>query len=237
MSLPIERSGLVDGRSFRDLAAAIDHTLLKPEATAADVAAACAVGLSYRVAAVCVRPCDVLQAGGLLAGSDVAVCTVIGFPHGTNVGRIKVAEALQAIEDGAQEVDMVMNVGYLKARALDAVRADIEAVAHAAHDGGASLKVILENALLSDEEKILACRICEAAGADYVKTSTGFAASGSTVHDLRLMRGAVSAAVRIKAAGGIRTLDAALESLAAGADRLGASATVAILDEFVRRAT
>ena len=171
----------------------------------------------------------------LLKGSGVKSCTVIGFPHGAHTTAVKVFEAEQAIADGCDELDMVLAIGRLKSGEFDYVEADIRAVAEAAHRGGAILKVILENCYLTDEEKKIACQLCEKAGADFVKTSTGYGSSGANVADLKLMRAAVSEKVKVKAAGGMRTLDAVLAARAAGADRCGVSATVKIMEEAEAR--
>lgn len=213
----------------------IDHSLLRPELTDGDIAAGLALARARGVASVCVRPCDVARAREALAGSDVAVSTVIGFPLGYATPASKLAEAREALAAGCVELDMVLNIGALKSGRLADVQADIGGVVVAAHAAGALVKVILENAYLSDAEKRAACGAAAAAGADFVKTSTGFAASGATLPDLRLMRDAVPAGVQVKAAGGLRTLDAVLEARAAGATRVGATATAAILDELETR--
>lgn len=220
--------------TLEQLAKTIDHSLLKPEMTEADVIAGCEVAAKYKVASVCVKPCHVRLAARLLAGSGVAVGTVIGFPHGAHTTFIKVAEARDALANGAVELDMVLNIGELRSGRLDYVEQDIQAVVEAAA-GKALVKVILENAYLSDEEKVTACKLCEKAGADFVKTSTGYAPGGATIEDLRLMRASVSDKVQVKAAGGVRTLDAALAVIDAGATRVGATATAAILGEFASR--
>ncbi|NMC11828.1 MAG: deoxyribose-phosphate aldolase [Chloroflexi bacterium] len=221
--------------TYEQLAKVIDHSLLRPELTEADVIAGCELAARYHTATVCVKPCHVKLSKELLKNSDVMVSTVIGFPHGSNLTAIKVAEAQQAIDDGAVELDMVLNIGQLRSGKSDYVRDDIKAVCDLAHSRGAKVKVILENAYLSDEEKILACKLSEQAGADWVKTSTGFAPSGATLEDLRLMRANVSEKVQVKAAGGVRTLSALLDVIDAGATRCGATATAAILDEFKAR--
>ena len=221
--------------TYEQLAKTIDHSLLRPELTREDIIAGCALARKYHTASVCVKPCHVKLAAEQLAGSDVKVGTVIGFPHGGHVTAIKVAEAHQAMDDGAVELDMVLNIGELRSGSADYVQADIEAVCSAAHARGAKVKVIFENAYLTDEQKILACRLSEAAGADWVKTSTGFAPSGATLEDLRLMRANVGPQVQVKAAGGVRTLDALLAVIDAGCTRSGATATAAILDEFAQR--
>ncbi len=217
------------------LAKVIDHSLLRPELTRADVIAGCALARRYDVASVCVKPCHVRLAAELLAGSDVKVSTVVGFPHGAHTTAVKVAEARQAMDDGAVELDMVLNIGELRSGSLETVQADVQAVCEAAHARGAKVKVIFENAYLTDEQKVQACKLCEAAGADWVKTSTGFAPSGATLDDLRLMRANVGPQVQVKAAGGVRTLDALLAVIDAGCTRCGATATAAILDEFQAR--
>jgi deoxyribose-phosphate aldolase len=220
--------------AYADVAKTIDHSLLKPELEDDAVREGIAIAREYDVASVCVRPSDVAIARRLLEGSDVLVGTVIGFPHGAHTTAVKVDEARVAMEEGAVELDMVLHIGRLRSGEDGYVREDIAAVVEAARDR-AIVKVILENAYLTDEQKVRACRLVEAAGAHYVKTSTGFAPSGATVEDLRLMRAAVSPAVKVKAAGGVRTLDALIDVLNAGADRVGATATRVILDEFVRR--
>lgn len=221
--------------TYAQLAKTIDHSLLKPELTQTDVIAGCELARRYDTASVCVKPCHVKLAAERLAGSDVKVSTVIGFPHGSNLTAIKVAEAQAAMDDGAVELDMVLNIGELRSGNTALVQADIQAVVEAAHRRGAKVKVIFENAYLTDEQKITACRLSEAAGADWVKTSTGFAPSGATLDDLRLMRANVGPQVQVKAAGGVRTLDALLAVIDAGCTRVGATATAAMLDEFAQR--
>src|SRR5512144_189323 len=220
--------------TYEQLAKVIDHSLLRPELTEADVLAGCELAARYHVATVCVKPCHVRLAKEALRDSDVLVSTVVGFPHGSNLTSIKVAEAGQALDDGALELDMVLNIGQLRSGKHDFVRADIKAVCGAAHTRGAKVKVIFENAYLTDTEKITACRLGEAAGADWVKTSNGFASGGATLEDLRLMRANVSERVQVKAAGGVRTLPALLNVIDAGATRCGATATASILDDFKR---
>lgn len=220
--------------TYEQLAKVIDHSLLRPELAEEDVVAGCALAASYHTATVCVKPCHVRLAKDLLKDSDVIVSTVVGFPHGSSLTAIKVAEAQQAILDGALELDMVLNIGQLRSGKLEYVREDIRAVCSLAHAQGVKVKVILENAYLTDEQKVLACKLSEEAGADWVKTSTGFAPSGATLEDLRLMRRSVSPKVQVKAAGGVRTLPALLDVIDTGATRCGATATAAILDEFKR---
>ncbi len=215
----------------RDLAKTIDHSLLRPELDDAYVEDGCRLAAEYDVASVCVRPTDVRRAAELLAGTDVAVGTTIGFPHGNHRTETKVFEARQALADGATELDMVLPIGALKAGRDADVQADIAAIVEVAHAAGAIVKVIFENAYLTDEEKIRACRLSEAAGADFVKTSTGFAPSGATHEDLALMRSSTSPGVAVKAAGGVRTLDALLAVMALGVTRIGATATKTILDD------
>jgi deoxyribose-phosphate aldolase len=220
--------------TYEQLAKVIDHSLLRPELTEADVQAGCELAARYHVATVCVKPCHVTLAKEALKDSDVVVSTVIGFPHGSNRTEIKVAEAHKAMDEGALELDMVLNIGQLRSGRHDFVREDIQAVCDAAHARGAKVKVIFENAYLTDEEKVVACKLSESAGADWVKTSTGFAPSGATLDDLRLMRANVSEKVQVKAAGGIRTLPALLDAIDVGITRCGATATAAILDDFKR---
>lgn len=214
------------------LASYMDHTLLKPEATAADIDRVVEEARSFHTASVCVNPCWVPRVAEGLKGSGVSTCTVIGFPLGATTTAAKVAEAREAVDTGAQEVDMVINVGRLKGNEDDAVRGDIAAVADAAHEGGALLKVIIETCLLTDEEKVRACKLSQEAGADFVKTSTGFSTGGATADDVRLMRETVGANMGVKASGGIRTLDDAIAMIDAGASRLGVSAAVSILEEL-----
>lgn len=221
--------------TYIQLAKVIDHSLLRPELTEADVQAGCELAEKYHVATVCVKPCHVQLAKQILKDSDVKVSTVVGFPHGSNLTAIKVAEAQAAMDNGAVELDMVLNIGQLRSGEADFVQADIKAVCDAAHARDVKVKVIFENAYLTDEQKILACKLAEIAGADWVKTSTGFAPTGATLEDLRLMRANVSEKVQVKAAGGVRTLDALLAVVDAGVTRCGATATAAILDEFEKR--
>jgi len=215
------------------LAKVIDHSLLRPELTEQEVIDGCKLAARYHVATVCVKPCHVKLVVWALQGGYVMVSTVVGFPHGRNLTVIKVAEAQAAMDDGAVDLDMVFNIGQLRSGRLAEVGADIQAVCEVAHARGVKVKVIFENAYLSDEQKISACQLCEAAGADWVKTSTGFAPSGATLEDLRLMRANVSDKVQVKAAGGVRTLEALLAVIDAGATRCGATATAGILDEFM----
>jgi deoxyribose-phosphate aldolase len=222
--------------AVRTLARLFDHTLLRPETNRSGIEQCCREARQYGVAVACVNPVWVPLAASLLAGSPVRVGTVAGFPLGASVTSIKRAEAWEALRAGAQEIDMVLNIGALKSGDLERVESDIRGVVEVCHEAGATLKVILETAVLSDEEKVAACRIAVRAGADFVKTSTGFAPVGATVHDVRLMRETVGPDVGVKAAGGIRTLADTLTMLEAGANRLGTSATVAILEEAARLA-
>lgn len=217
--------------TLEQLAKTIDHSLLKPELTEQDVIAGCELAARYHVASVCVKPCHVRLAAQQLSGTDVAVGTVVGFPHGSSTSFIKAAEAKEAMANGASELDMVINIGELRSGNLDYVCNDIKAVVDAA-GGRALVKVILENAYLTDEQKVTACKLAEEAGADFVKTSTGYASTGATLEDVRLMRRSVSPKVQIKAAHGVRTLDAALQMIDAGVTRMGATATATILDDF-----
>ncbi len=225
----------IDSLTYLDVAKVIDHSLLRPELDDAFVTAGCELAAAYDVASVCCRPADVTLAAGILRGTDVKVGTTIGFPHGNHVTAIKVAEAHQALADGAAELDMVLRIGALRSGRDAEVGADIAAVVEVAHAAGAIVKVIFENAYLTDDEKIRACHLTEAAGGDFVKTSTGFAPSGATLDDLRLMRANTSPHIQVKAAGGVRTLDALLEVMAVGVTRCGATATAAMLDDFRAR--
>lgn len=219
----------------KDIASMLDHSTLQPFLTDEDIVRGCEIAKKYGTATVCARPQDMRLVASLLQGSGVKPCTVIGFPHGSHRTEVKVFEAEQALLDGCEELDMVLAIGKLKSGEYDYVEADIRAVAEATHRGGALLKVILETCFLTDEEKKIACALCEKAGADFVKTSTGYGTSGANVDDLRLMRASVSAHVKVKAAGGMRTLDAVLAARAAGADRCGVSATQKIMEEAEAR--
>ncbi len=221
--------------TYEQLAKVIDHSLLRPELTEPDVVTGCELAAKYHTATVCVKPTHVKLAAEILKDSDVIVSTVVGFPHGSNRTEVKVLEANLAMDDGAMELDMVLNIGQLRTGKLDFVRDDIKAVCDVAHTRGAKVKVILENAYLTDDEKVTACRLCEEAGADWVKTSTGFSPSGATLEDLALMRKTVSEKVQVKAAGGVRTLDSILPVIDVGCTRVGATATAIILNEFEGR--
>lgn len=221
----------VDG----DIARYIDHTLLKPDATQAQIAQLCHEARQYDFAAVCVNPTHVKLCADLLKGSNVAVCTVVGFPLGATPPEVKAYETQQAIDDGATEIDMVINIGALKGGEYDLVERDIAMVTRTAHNNGALCKVIIEAALLNEQEKIKACELSKKAGADYVKTSTGFGPGGATVADVTLMRRVVGPGMGIKAAGGIRSFADAKGMVEAGATRIGASAGVKILQEAEKR--
>ena len=218
-----------------DIAKMLDHSTLQPFLTEADIRKGCELALRYDCASVCARPCDVPILAEMLAGSDVKVCTVIGFPHGSHETVIKVAEAQLALAQGCTELDMVINIGKLLAGDTDYVKNEIMLLANAAHEKGAILKVILETCYLSDEQKVLCCRLAEEAGADFVKTSTGYGSKGCTIADLKLMRAAVSEHVRVKGSGGIRDLDTVLSARAVGASRCGVSATAQIMAEAEKR--
>jgi deoxyribose-phosphate aldolase len=212
------------------IAALIDHTILKPEATRDDVVKVCREARHYNFASVCVNPYWVSLVKSELAGSPVRVCTVVGFPLGATSSESKAAETAFAVRDGAQEIDMVINVGALRSGDTTAVHKDIAAVVEIAHKGGAMVKVILETALLDDAQKTVASQIAKAAGAEFVKTSTGFSTAGATAHDIALMRAAVGPSMGVKASGGIRTLQDLQTMTAAGATRIGASASVKIVE-------
>lgn len=214
----------------RTIARLIDHTILKPEALREEVTNICAEALRYEFASVCVNAFWVPLVASELRGSPVKVCTVAGFPLGATSTAAKVAETRAALSDGAEEIDMVINVGALRGGETVAVESDIRAVVEVSHASGAIVKVIIETALLTDPEKVLACQLARAAGADFVKTSTGFSKSGATVEDIALMRGTVGPKMGVKASGGIRTLQDLKAMVAAGATRIGASAGVRIVE-------
>ncbi len=226
---PVERK---TPESPQEIARLIDHTLLKPEATSRQIEQLCAEAREYHFAAVCVNPWYVRLAADLLSDvDDVEVATVVGFPLGATFTEVKVAETLAAIAAGATEIDMVMNIGALKSKRYDVVARDIRAVVQAAHAAGALVKVIIEAALLTQKEKVAACLLAKQAEADFVKTSTGFGPGGATVEDVALMRTVVGDAMGVKAAGGVRTYEQAKAMIAAGANRIGASAGVRIVSE------
>ncbi|GAE88693.1 deoxyribose-phosphate aldolase [Acetivibrio straminisolvens] len=209
----------------------IDHAVLKPDATDADVLRECEIAVKYGVASVCVKPCHVALAREALKGSKVKVSTVIGFPHGSATTACKVFEAVEAMENGAEELDMVINIGKLLAEDYYYVRDDIKGVVSVAHEKGVIVKVIIETALLDLIQKVQACKLAEEAGADFVKTSTGFNGRGAALEDICIMRGAVGPNMKIKASGGIKTFEQAVEFINAGCERLGTSSTVAIFEE------
>ncbi len=219
----------------RQIAKTIDHSLLRPELDDAFVEAGCELAATYDVASVCVRPADVVRARRILEGTDVKVGTTIGFPHGNHETEIKMMEAVHALRAGATELDMVIQIGALKSGRDQDVQDDIKVICEIAHAAGAIVKVIFENAYLTDDEKIRACRLTEAAGGDFVKTSTGFAPSGATHDDLRLMRANTSPHIQVKAAGGVRTLDALIDVMNLGVTRIGATATEAMILDFRAR--
>lgn len=227
----MERQQSTDHLSPDALARLIDHTLLKPEATEAQIGLLCQEARTYRFATVCVNPFWVPLCASLLENSDVGVCSVVGFPLGATLSAVKAYEARQLFQQGAREIDMVLNIGALKSRAYPTVMDDISAVVASRPSREAKVKVIIEAALLTDTEKVEACALAAAAGADYVKTSTGFASGGATVEDVALMRRVVGDAIGVKAAGGIRTYRDAQRMVAAGASRIGASAGVQIVHE------
>ena len=219
--------------TLKRVAKTIDHSTLGPAMTLDEVKAGCEVALKYDVASVCCKPCDVKFVAEILMGSDVLVGTVVGFPHGSSTTESKVFETKQAVADGAVEIDVVINIGHLKSGKTQEIQDEISAVVAAA--SGNQVKVILENAYLTDAEKVTACKVIEAAGAHYVKTSTGFAPTGATLADVKLMRATCSPKVKVKSAGGVKSLDQLLEFLDAGIDRSGSSSTASILDEFISK--
>ncbi len=214
-----------------EIARFIDHTLLKPEATRDEICKLCEEALKYGFASVCVNPWNVSQATKLLCGSAVKVCTVVGFPLGATLPEVKAFEAQQSLDRGAQEIDMVINIGALKSGLLEGVAGDIRGVVETAHRGGGICKVILETALLTRDEKVAGSLAAKNAGADFVKTSTGFSSAGATPEDVRLIRETIGAGTGIKAAGGVRTLEDLLKMVEAGATRIGASAGVKIVEQ------
>jgi deoxyribose-phosphate aldolase len=221
--------------TFRDIARMFDHSLLQPVLTDAEMEAGLRVAREYGVASVCIKPYYVRRAAEALAGSGVAVGTVIGFPHGGHLSAVKAFEAERAMDDGARELDMVVNIGKVLSKDWAYVSDDIRGVVEAAHRRGAIVKVIFENCFLKDEYKEQLCRICGEVGADFVKTSTGYGDSGATDDDLKLMRRCSPPKVQVKAAGGVRNFDRVLAVRALGVMRIGATATKAILDECKAR--
>jgi len=217
--------------TYRDIAKMLDHSLLQPVLTDAELQKGCKLARAYDVATVCIKPYAVAAAKEWLKGSDVGVCTVISFPHGSSLTKIKVLEAQAAIADGATELDMVVNIGKVKSGDWDYVKKDIAEVVDAAHRGKAKVKVIFENSMLDQAQKIKLCEICGKIGVDWVKTSTGYGDGGATDEDLKLMRKHSPECVQIKAAGGVRTFERLLTVRAIGVSRVGATATPTILDE------
>ncbi len=218
-----------------DIASMLDHSTLQPYLTEDDIRHGAAVALKYHTASMCARPCDVPVMAELLKGSGVKVCTVIGFPHGAHQTAVKVAEADLALDEGCEELDMVINIGRMIRGDEDYVREEIRQICDHAHARGAIVKVIIETCYLNDAQKKRACELSEEAGADFVKTSTGYGSAGCTIPDLELMRAAVSDKVRVKGSGGIRDLDTVLAARKAGASRCGVSATEKIMAEAEKR--
>ncbi|MEA2676413.1 MAG: deoxyribose-phosphate aldolase [Chloroflexota bacterium] len=226
---------LFERLTYHDIAKTIDHSLLRPELDDSFVDEGIRLARQYDVASATVRPIDVIKAVRMLKGTDVKVGTVVGFPHGDTLTETKVFETQRALDQGAREIDMVLQISWLRSGRDADVQADIAAVVDVSHRADAIVKVIFENAYLNDDEKVRACHACEAAGADFVKTSTGFAPTGATHDDLRLMRANTGMHIAVKAAGGVRTLDALLEVMALGVTRVGATATATMLDDFKAR--
>lgn len=224
------------GYTLEQVAKTIDHSILKPDFTYVDVAAGAELALKYNTASYCIRPMDVAAAAKALAGSTVNVCTVIGFPHGSTTTATKAFETQDAISNGATEIDMVINVSALLSGDFDYVEKDIRAVVEVAHAKGASVKVIFETAFLNDEQIVKACELTERAGADYVKTSTGFASEGATTHNVSLMKQTVGDRLKVKSSGGVRTLDQLIDYMDIGVTRSGCSATAQVLEEFIAKA-
>lgn len=224
------------GYTLEQVAKTIDHSILKPDFTYSDVNAGAELALKYNTASYCIRPMDVAAAAKALAGSSVKVCTVIGFPHGSTTSATKAFETQDAIANGAQEIDMVINVSALLSEDYDYVEKDIRAVVDVAHSEGASVKVIFETAYLNDAQIIKACELTEQAGADFVKTSTGFANEGATTHNVALMKKTVGDRLKVKSSGGVRTLDQLIDYMDLGVSRSGCSATAQVLEEFIAKA-
>ncbi len=221
--------------TFAEIANMIDHSLLTPTLTDIELEAGCRVALEYRVAGVCIMPYYLARCAAILKGSSVRAGTVIGFPHGVHTSTIKAAEARQALDDGGEELDMVVNISKVLSEDWDFVRQDIGGVVDLAHERGQKVKVIFENCYLSESHKIRLCQICTELETDWVKTSTGYGSSGADIKDLELMREHTPESIQVKAAGGIRTLDTVLEMRAIGVSRIGASRTAEILEECKRR--
>jgi deoxyribose-phosphate aldolase len=224
------------GYTLEQVAKTIDHSILKPDFTYADVEAGAQLALKFNTASYCIRPMDVEAAAKALAGSTVNVCTVIGFPHGSTTSAVKAFETADAIKNGAVEIDMVINVSALLSGDYDFVEQDIRGVVEVAHAADASVKVIFETAFLNDELIVKACELTERAGADYVKTSTGFASEGATLHNVKLMKATVGDRLKVKSSGGVRTLDQLIDYMDAGVTRSGCSATQQVLEEFIAKA-
>jgi deoxyribose-phosphate aldolase len=221
--------------TYLEIAKMIDHSLLNPALTGTDLEQGCRLGLDYDCASVCIMPYYLKRCAEILRGNTVKASTTIGFPHGGHTTAIKVAEAQRALEDGGQELDMVVNISRVLSLDWDYVRQDLKAVIEVTHGHGQKVKVIFENCYLKDDHKIKLCEICGELGADWVKTSTGYGAGGATLEDLKLMRAHSPARVQVKAAGGVRDLDKLLEVRALGVTRVGASRTAEILNECKRR--
>ncbi len=221
--------------TYKDIAKMIDHSLLNPSLTDRDLEQGCRLGLEYECASVCIMPYYLKRCAEILKGSAVKASTTIGFPHGGHTTAVKVAEAQRALDDGGQELDMVVNISKVLSEDWDYVRGDIQAVIEVTHARGQKVKVIFENCYLKDHHKIKLCEICGEQGADWVKTSTGYGTGGATIEDLKLMRAHSPAHVQVKAAGGVRDLDKLLEVRALGVTRVGASRTAEILNECKRR--
>ncbi len=221
--------------SYSDISKMIDHSLLNPKLTADELDRGCRLALGYDCASVCIMPYYLKRCAEILRGKTVKASTTIGFPHGGHTTAIKAAEARQALDDGGQELDMVVNISKVLSGDWNYVRADVKAVVDVVHERGQKVKVIFENCYLKDEHKIRLCEICGELGADWVKTSTGYGTGGATIEDLKLMRAHSPANVQVKAAGGVRDLDKLLEVRALGVTRVGASRTSDILDECKRR--
>jgi len=221
--------------TYEDLAKMIDHSLLNPRLSAAELEQGCRLAVAYNVASVCILPYYLKRSAKILAGTTVRTSTTIGFPHGGHTTAVKVAEAKQAIEDGGEELDTVVNISAVLSRDWDYVREDLRPVIQAGHEGGAKVKVIFENCYWEDEHKIRLCEICSELRADWVKTSTGYGTGGATMEDLVLMRTHSAPEVQVKAAGGVRDLDALLRVRGLGVTRVGASRTASMLDECRER--
>lgn len=235
----MDYSGTLQARppltTYADVAKMIDHSLLRPELTDRDIEEGCRIAREYQVMSVTVRPADIELASRLVQGSGVKVGTVCGFPHGSTTTPVKLFEARDALRRGATEIDMVLNIGKMISREFQYVEMEIHQMVKACHDGGALLKVIFENSYLTEDLKVIACKIGNRCEVDFIKTSTGFSGGGATIEDLKLMRRHAMPDVSVKAAGGVRTLDKLIEVYEVGVSRIGATATVAILDEWKSR--